>query len=273
MSYPLSLTNVHAGYDNAQVLKGTTLQLDAGSITGLLGRNGSGKTTLMRASLGLIKPSEGHAELFGATAWDCSNHVRERLGYVSQNLDHFPEDTVDGCLALVGSFYNNWNAAYIDELKERWEVSGSSIAKLSVGQKQKVALLLALGHRPELLILDEPVASLDPSARRNFLSTLVELNNDTHQTILLSSHITSDIERMCSHVAMLHEGKILCHTQIDELKERLRIVEQGPVPAGAESLLQKGDQHWVMFPENGKEASGYAQPPGGLEDLFLELTQ
>ena len=277
MTYPLSLTNVHAGYNNkqerAEVLKGVSLHLDAGSINGLLGRNGSGKTTLIRATLGLMKPTEGSAQLMGVTAWDCPTAVRERLGYVSQNLDHFPEATVERCLELVGSFYSNWNSAYINELKSRWNVSEGLIATLSVGQKQKVALLMALGHRPDLLILDEPVASLDPGARREFLSTLVELNSDTNQTILLSSHITSDIERMCSHVAILHHGRILCHTQIDELKERLRVVEQGKVPLGGELLLNKDGHHWVLLPKDELEKNNYARPPGSLEDLFLELTQ
>ncbi len=276
MNYSLSLKDVHAGYtgdyEKQDVLQGTTLQLEPGSITGLLGRNGSGKTTLMRAALGLIKITQGSAELFGITAWDCPSHVRERLGYVSQNLETFPEATVDNCLRLVGSFYRNWDNNYIGTLRERWDVHDASIDSLSVGQKQKVALLMALGHRPELLILDEPVASLDPSARRQFLSALVELNNDTHQTILLSSHITSDLERMCSHVAMLHEGKILCHTQLDDLKERLRIATQAQVPAGAELLLEKGPQHWFMLP-HAMQDDGFSRPPGGLEDLFLELTQ
>ncbi len=277
MTYPLSLTNVHAGYSNkherTEVLKGVTLHLDVGSISGLLGRNGSGKTTLIRAALGLMKPTEGTAELMGVTAWDCPNSIRERLGYVSQNLDHFPETTVDRCLGLVGSFYSKWDSAYIDELKYRWDVREASIATLSVGQKQKVALLMALGHRPDLLILDEPVASLDPGARRDFLSTLVELNSDTNQTILLSSHITSDIERMCSHVAILHHGLMLCHKQIDELKERLHIVEQGEAPLGGEVLLKKAGQHWVLLPEGELEKNRYTRPPGSLEDLFLELTQ
>lgn len=273
MSHLVSLTKIHAGYGDTEVLNGATLKLEEGSITGLLGRNGSGKTTLMRAALGLIKTTQGSAELFGEAAWDCPNHVRERLGYVSQNSDHFPEVTVDGCLELVGSFYSNWDRAYIDELKHRWDVQESSIDTLSVGQKQKVALLMALGHRPDLLILDEPVASLDPSARRDFLRTLVELNSDTNQTILLSSHITSDIERMCSHVAILHKGQILCHTQIDALKERLRVVEQDQIPVGGEVLLQKGNKHWVMLPDNELDKESYSRPPAGLEDLFLELTQ
>ncbi|ASJ76708.1 ABC transporter ATP-binding protein [Granulosicoccus antarcticus] len=277
MTYPLDLTNVHAGYgtkkERVEILKGATLHLDSGSINGLLGRNGSGKTTLIRVALGLMKSTEGSAELMGVTAWDCPNPVRERLGYVSQNLDYFPEATVDRCLGLVGSFYSNWDNAYIDELKDRWDVGEASIATLSVGQKQKVALLMALGHRPDLLILDEPVASLDPAARRSFLSTLVELNSDTNQTILLSSHITSDIERMCSHVAILHHGQILCHTKIDELKERLRVVEQGEVPLGGEVLLKKDGQLWVLLPEDELERNSYARAPGSLEDLFLELTQ
>lgn len=273
MSYPLAMTDVHAGYGKTEVLCGASLQLQAGSITGLLGRNGAGKTTLMRAAIGLIKARQGKAELFGTAAWDSPPAIRERLGYVSQNLEHFPADTVDACLELIGSFYSGWDSEFIKALRQRWGVRSSSISDLSVGQKQKVALLLALGHRPELLILDEPVASLDPAARRDFLSTLVELNNDSNQSILLSSHITSDIERMCSHVAILHQGCVLCHEALDDLKEQLTIVNQPEPPIEGRVLLSNGQQHWVMQSPHANNGAVSHQPPTVLEDLFLELTQ
>lgn len=220
---PLSLADITKGFDDEKVLDGVTLDLEPGSITGLLGRNAAGKTTLIRTAIGLLEPDSGDANLFGYQAWECPAAVRRRIGYVSQKFDDMLWHKVDDAIKLVASFYETWDQQLVDRFREEWDVPlDKKIQTLSAGQQQKVGILLAIGHRPDLLILDEPVASLDPVARQNFLRTLLMLNDEIGQTILFSSHITTDIERIAADVAILHEGKITYHGSLDELKESVQ---------------------------------------------------
>ena len=223
---PLALSAVSAGYERNEkdlVLDAVDLELAPGTITGLLGRNGSGKTTLMRVALGLMRARTGTARLFGEDSWDSPAEVRRRLGYVAQQFASFGWMKVDPCLAMIGS-HDDWDHGLVDDLKREWQLENRRIGKLSPGDQQKVAILLAVGHKPDLLLLDEPAASLDPAARRDFLKAIVELNADRGQTVLLSSHITSDIERIASHIAILHRGRIVCHEALDEIKDRVGLV-------------------------------------------------
>ena len=220
---PLSMVNVTKGFDKETVLDGVTIDLEPGSITGLLGRNAAGKTTLIRTAIGLLEPDSGEANLFGYRAWECPAATRRRIGYVSQTFDDMLWHKVKDAIKLVGSFYETWDQKLINRFVKEWEVPlDKAINALSTGQQQKVGILLAIGHRPDLLILDEPVASLDPVARQNFLRTLLMLNDEIDQTILFSSHITTDIERIAADVAILHEGKITYHGSLAKLKETVQ---------------------------------------------------
>lgn len=220
---PLSLVKLAKSFSGQKVLNGVSLELGPGSITGLLGRNGSGKTTLIRTAIGLLKPDSGEANLFGHEAWECPASVRRRIGYVAQKMDDMLWLKVKDAIELVASFYDTWDHDLVEHFRNQWDVAtDKKIGTLSGGQQQIVGILLALGHRPELLILDEPVASLDPVARQNFLRALLMLNDEIGQTILFSSHITTDIERVAADVAILHEGKINYHGSLDELKETVQ---------------------------------------------------
>ena len=219
----LALEQLGFSYGSTDVLSQLDFSLEPGSVTGLLGRNGSGKTTLMRVALGLLKAGKGSATLFGETAWQASPQVRARIGYVPQDSQAFSWLRVGDCLRLVGSFYDTWDDQLIRRYVHEWEIDESRyIHDLSTGQRQKVAILTAIGHRPDLLVLDEPVAGLDPGARRQFLKALVELNEDLDRTILFSTHITSDIERVVADVAVLHGGRLTYRGELDALKERCR---------------------------------------------------
>ena len=217
------------------VLDRVDLEVPRGQVIGLLGLNGSGKSTLIKCLLGLLKADEGSATVLGTDAWQLADREKARIGYVPQEATLYPWLTVRQTVAYVSSFYSRWDRAWGDELLRRWDLPlGHRVGPLSVGQKQKLALVLALGHRPELLILDEPVASLDPVARRWFLETVLETAADGAGTVLFSTHITSDLERVASHVALLREGKVMFHDEIDVLKDRvkrLRIEAQADLPA------------------------------------------
>ena len=273
---PLALNSVSAGYESDRnlVLDGASLELPPGTITGLLGRNGSGKTTLMRVALGLMRARTGTAKLFGADSWDSPAEVRKRLGYVSQEFASFGWMTVDACLAMIGAHYEDWDQTLIDDLRRDWRLENRKIGKLSPGDQQKVAILLAVGHKPDLLLLDEPAASLDPAARRDFLKALVELNADRGQTVLLSSHITSDIERVASHIAILHGGRIVCHEALDDIKERVGLVTltRSPWPPAEKILTSHGDRYWLWNPDECGLAADVRVDDVVLEDLFVGIT-
>ena len=165
----------------------------------------------MRVAIGLMRARTGTVRLFGVDSWDTPAEIRKRIGYVPQRFSGFGWMTVDACLAMIGAHYDSWDQALINDLKREWRLANRKIDKLSPGDQQKVAIMLAVGHKPDLLFLDEPAASLDATARRNFMKALVEMNVDRRQTVLLSSHIISDIERVASHIAVLHNGRITCH--------------------------------------------------------------
>ena len=203
-------------FGTAHVLQGVDLTIPRGSVTGLLGKNGSGKSTLLKCLLGLLKPSSGTAQILGEDGWNLSAEAKAQLGYVAQEVSLYSWMRVRQIIEYTAAFYPTWNQELAIDLARRWELpTEDRVGPMSQGQQQKLALVLALGHEPDLLILDEPVASLDPSARREFLSTLLEITRDENRTVLFSTHITTDLERVADHVAVLKEGKIVYHDQLD----------------------------------------------------------
>lgn len=218
-----------------EVLSGVDLAVEPGTVLGLLGQNGSGKSTLIKCTLGLFRPTAGSVTVLGDNAWDLSAEVKARLGYVPQEVVSYPWMRVRQVIAYTAAFYPTWNQPLVDDLCRRWRLPlEDRVGPLSVGQLQTLGIVLALGHEPELLILDEPVASLDPSARREFLRTLLEVIDDERRTIVFSTHITSDLERVASRIALLKGGRIDFHGELDELKDRvkrLRITFPDSVPS------------------------------------------
>ena len=271
------------------VLDSIDLRVPRGQVIGLLGLNGSGKSTLIKCLLGLLKADEGSATVLGTDAWQLADREKARIGYVPQEATLYPWLTVRQTVAYVSSFYSRWDRAWGEELLRRWDLPlGHRVGPLSVGQKQKLALVLALGHRPELLILDEPVASLDPVARRWFLETVLETAGDGAGTVLFSTHITSDLERVASHVALLREGKVMFHDEIDVLKDRvkrLRIEAQADLPADLHlpgTLRQEVRGRQALVTVDGVDAGLVAGIRDrfaaevvvdnlNLEEIFLEL--
>lgn len=221
-------------FDKLDVLRGVDLTLERGMVVGLLGTNGSGKSTLLRCLLGLLRLTSGAARLFGENPWTLSGAAKTRLGYVPQEVKLYPWMTVSQVVAYTAAFYPKWDDALCEDLIRRWDVPRDRrVGPLSPGQLQKLGLILALGHRPELLFMDEPVAALDPIARREFLKSLLEVTQDLQHTVLFSTHITSDLERVASHVALLQEGRVALFEDLDSVKDRvkrLRISAAAPLP-------------------------------------------
>ena len=210
-------------FDGREVLKGIDLSIPRGRVVGLLGKNGAGKTTLIKCLLGLFKLDAGTVSLFGEDVRNLSGATKERIGYVPQEIDLYPWMRVRQTIAYIAAFYSNWDDKLAEELVSKWELNPEDkVSSLSIGQVQKLALILALGHQPELLILDEPAASLDPAARRTFLSAVVEIASDANRTVLLSTHLTSDLERVASDVVLLKSGAVDYVGTMDELKDSIK---------------------------------------------------
>lgn len=278
----LSLQGLSVAFGAQRVLDGLDWQLPSGQVVGLLGRNGAGKTTLIETLLGLREADAGRALLFGHASQALPDDVRARIGYVPQRSDLFEWLTPDQLLAYFRSFYPRWNDAKVQGLMSRWDIARDKpIGKLSGGQQQRLSIVRALAHEPELLVLDEPVASLDPAGRRDFLSELVDQVVDRRTTILFSTHILSDLERVAVDVAFLTGGRIALHAPLDELLESS--VRLGGVPADIERFVEAHRLQALSREAGGPViARGTGAMPAPtptvsvdratLEDLFLALT-
>ncbi len=211
-----------------------SLTVARGSVLGLLGPNGAGKTTLIKCLLGLLRPTDGTVRTLGEEPWKFRGVTKARIGYVPQEAQIYPWMKVRDALSYVGAFYPRWNWSLVESLVELWQIPlERRIGSLSPGERQKVAIVLALGHEPELLVLDEPASALDPVARRRLLRTLLELAADEQRTVLYSTHITSDLERLADHVVMLVDGRVAFSDELDVLKDRVKrvkVVASRPLP-------------------------------------------
>lgn len=287
---PLACQGLHKRYGTREVLRGATLALPAGSVVGLVGRNGAGKSTLLRVLMGLTEPDAGQAQVFGQPALHMDDSAKQRLGYVPQEASSFPWMRVADMLEFVGGSYPAWDSGFVQQQLQRWYLDPRQVlAKLSPGERQRVALIRALAHRPDLLVLDEPAAALDPVARRDLLREVALRSADSSTTVLFSTHIVSDLERVASHVAFLHEGRVILHRALDELKEcllRLRVppalATQAAAPlAGEVRRRRMPDGGWALTvvrePQGGfpalAQAAGVQADVPGLEDLFIEVTE
>jgi ABC-2 type transport system ATP-binding protein len=280
------LNGINLSYPKgAAVLSGLDWRLLPGQVVGLLGRNGAGKTTLLESLLGLREPQSGTVKLFGQDALTLDDTARARIGYVPQQSDLFEAFTPAQLLTYFRSFYPRWNEAKVDGLLSRWDIARDKpIRKLSGGQKQRLSIIRALAHEPDLLVLDEPVASLDPAGRRDFLRELVGEVLDRGATVVFSTHILSDLERVAFNLAFLSGGRIALQAPLDELLEQVRaftgtVTEMATLMArlGAEPLkrtaLEVGRERVLArLPDQATVPAGVAMDRVNLDDLFAELT-
>lgn len=273
------------------VLENLSLDVRPGDVVGLLGRNGSGKTTLLELMLGFTPATAGEVKVFGHDSWRLPGIAKARVGFVPQQDELVNQLSAGDQLKLIRSFYKTWDDALTERLVTLWEIDLSErVRSLSVGQRQKLSILLALGHRPDLLILDEPVASLDPIARRHFLEQIVEIAADGNRAVIFSSHIVSDIERLASRIWILKDHRLHWQGDFDALKDsvvRVHVRTSVPLPAhvGIPNALrvERGDTGTMAVvrdwdPEHESEIArlvgtgvNLEVEPLTLEDIFLEF--
>ncbi len=223
-------------FKNIKALDAVDLEICPGRIIGLLGANGAGKSTLLRHIIGLYLADEGECVTFGCDAAKLSPKELARIGYVHQEGELLEWMTAEQLIRYVSTYYDSWNHQLEEKYIADFDISTEArVASLSPGQRQKLAILLAIGFEPELLILDEPASTLDPIARSRFLDLLLQIIQDEKRTIIISSHILSDVEKVIDHVLIMKEGRILRDCSFDELREefcRLRLSAlNGELPA------------------------------------------
>ncbi len=218
------------GYGRKDVLCGVDLEVPKGSIFGFLGRNGAGKTTTIKTLLGLLKPKKGRSCVLGLDAQTEPLAVRKRIGYMAEDQRMYGWMTVEQIIKWTGSFYAGWDKSFTDHLLDVLKLGRKEKVKnLSKGQNSKLALLLALGHRPEVVILDDPTLGLDPIARKEFLRYVIALLQSNGVTVFFSSHLLYEIEPVADYIAILDGGEILRSAKTFQLRDDVRkfIVEDG----------------------------------------------
>jgi len=207
-----------------------------GAVYGLVGANGAGKTTLIRHILGLLRAQSGSVRVFGVDPVADPVAVLSRIGYLSEENDLPGWMRVDELIRYTSAFYPKWEDAYAEELRRTFALDAAAkIKDLSKGQKARAGLLIALAHRPELLVLDEPSSGLDPIVRRDILGAVIRTIAHEGRTVLFSSHLLEEVEEVADHVTMIARGRIVLSAPLADIKESHRSLSEAFIAHVAES--------------------------------------
>jgi ABC-2 type transport system ATP-binding protein len=212
-------------YGTRWALRDCNLELPLGTVTALVGPNGAGKTTLLQLIVGLSKATTGEVSVLGSSPRRDAGSLLPRLGFVAQEHPLYKGFTIAETFRLGRKLNMGWDGAYaLDRVDALGLSLDQKVGKLSGGQQAQVALTLALAKRPELLLLDEPVASLDPLARREFMQSVMEAVAESGMTVILSSHIVADLERMCDHLVILSKAEVQLAGEIERIVASHRVL-------------------------------------------------
>lgn len=300
MEYILKTENLSKHYKNKKAVDSVNLNVQKGEIYGFLGQNGAGKTTTIRMIMGLVKPTQGNVYLFGEKIIPGRYSHYGRIGSIIETAGFYPNLTAAENLEIHRRLMGISNKDYLDEALEltgMMEVRNKQVKGFSLGMKQRLGISRALLHKPELLILDEPTNGLDPVGIKEIRKLIIDLSMKRKITVLVSSHILSEIQLMASKIGIIHEGKLLEEIGYDELKKKSRnyieiktpedkkacfliektlgitdykIVEQGVIRIY--ERLNESSAFNRVLQENGLEISQINVMNDTLEDYFLQLT-
>jgi len=276
----VELINLKKSYKKFN-LDGLTLNIPKGYILGLIGPNGAGKTTTIKIMMDMIKADSGSIKIFGLDHQKHIKEIKNRVGYVGEDQHFYGDKTVSWTGKFAADFYQHWDLNRFESLLTQFELSRTKKTReLSKGMKVKLSLAMALAHNPELFILDEPTAGLDPVIRREVLELLRNESKEKEKTVIISSHITDDISRIADVIVFLIEGKIVLHDEKDELLARWKRIhyQDGALPQSlAENLKSRQAQ---MFGNSGVTddfpalkadlAAGIAQETIKVENINLD---
>jgi ABC-2 type transport system ATP-binding protein len=241
VSTAIEASSLGRAYGSSWALQDCTLDIPAGRVTGLVGPNGAGKTTLLNLATGMLRPTTGSIRVLGGVPGRGTDQLR-KVGFVAQETPVYAGLSVADHLKMGKHMNARWDAELAaDRIRELKLDLRRKAGRLSGGQRAQLALTMALARRPELLILDEPVASLDPLARREFLERLAEATDGTQISVVMSSHLVSDLERICDYLVVLVASRIQLAGPVTELVAGHHLVsgpsvEPGALPGGAEII-------------------------------------
>jgi len=251
----VEVQNVTRRFGTKLALDDVSFYVPAGSVVGLVGENGAGKTTLIKHILGLLKAQTGTVRVFGRDPVADPVGVLSRIGYLSEEPDMPGWMRISQLIRYVGAFYPTWDHGYAERLRQEFGLdSAAKIKQLSKGQRARAGLLIALAYRPELLVLDEPSSGLDPIVRRDILGAIIRTIADEGRTVLFSSHLLAEVERVSDQVAMIQSGRIVFCDSMERIHQSharltLRFEEPRPTPpllTGALSWDGSG-QEWTAI--------------------------
>lgn len=269
--------NYPAGKEPGFSFGPVSLTLPEGAIMGLIGENGAGKTTLMKLLLGLRRPDSGEITLLGERTRTTA--VMEQLGVV---LD---ESGISACLTprqlgkVLSRIYRTWDQACYEQYLSRLELpQNKRFSEFSKGMKMKLSIAAALSHHPRLLILDEPTSGLDPVVREDVLELFSDFTRDPSHSILISSHIVGDLEKLCDYAAFLHRGKLLLCEEKDRLLERYGILHCSPETISAlspDAIVHRTDSPYGVeaLVQRDRIPAGFALRSAGLEEIFVGMVK
>jgi ABC-2 type transport system ATP-binding protein len=279
-------------YGGRKVVDGLDLRVPRGSVYGLLGRNGAGKSTTLKMLAGMVHPDHGRAELLGEDVADLSAKTRARIAYLAEGHPLYAWMTVRDAVAFATAFYPNADRRLAEQILDHFALSPKAkIGKLSKGQRAQVSLALAIAPDPELLILDDPTLGLDTNVRRDFLESMIQIIQRRGRTILFSSHVLGDVERVADRVGVMIDGVLRVDCPAEHFKRSVRkvVAEFGREAGGAlppcPGLLsdwQVGGRREFVFVGYGPQQRAAVEALGprsvevaelNLEDAFIEYTR
>jgi ABC-2 type transport system ATP-binding protein len=289
MSAACVFSGVKKRFGRTEALRGFDLEVPRGSIVGLLGRNAAGKSTALRCMAGVERPDAGTITVLGRDPKTFDEQLRQRVVYLPETGVPFPGARVRELISLCAPLYPRWDFALQDRMLVQFGVAPDrKLKELSLGQQRAVGIMLAVCPQPEMLILDEPAANLDTVVRRELLEAVMRLIGDGERTVVISSHMLGDVERVADRVAIMHAGQLLLQAPLDELKEQTRRLRFSFAAAPPETLalpglvsLRRGTRELLAtvigYDEEATARAAAAfgaeveAQPLGLEELFIDL--
>jgi ABC-2 type transport system ATP-binding protein len=280
----VEIRRVTRQFGNKTALDDVSLSIPRGGVFGLIGGNGAGKTTLIKHILGLLKAQSGTVRVFGFDPVENPVGTLGRIGYLSEERDLPDWMRVGELMRYTQAFFPSWDEGYAEELRQAFDLdSNAKVKNLSRGQRARAGLLAALAHRPDLLVLDEPSSGLDPVVRRDILGAIIRTIAEEGRTVLFSSHLLDEVERVADRVAIIHQGRIMLTSSMDQLKESHRRVtlrfgqslEQPPSLVGTISCAGQGSEWTYVCSGEGEQLRRAAEAVGAtvVDETALSLDE
>lgn len=279
-----AVSHLTRSFGAKKALNEVSLSVPKGAVFGLVGENGAGKSTLIKHLLGLWRAETGSVRVFGLDPVSDTVAVLGRIGYLSEEPDLPGWMRVGELLRYTQAFYPRWDTAYAEQLRDRFALDPEArIKTLSKGQRARLGLLAAEAHRPDLLILDEPSSGLDPIVRRDILEAIIRSVTDEGRTVLFSSHLLDEVDRVSDHLAMLHRGTLRFCAPLEDIKARHRRISlhferppAEPPNVSAAIRVDGAGREWTVICDAGRiHAAALAQHLGAtlVEDTAASLDE